>query len=182
VRRATGLNQIELSRRSGVAQSALSLIEGGSREPTWETVDRILRSTGTGIIAVPTRRPDACASAALIAAAESRGDKPGAAREFIQLSDNLAQVHAGVRVALTICEPASTGVKHWDAAIAGLVAYRLEEESLPVPPWAREPARRLKKAWTFGDGEYTTPVPREHVPKAFLDVNVIIDSATLMSV
>lgn len=182
MRRATGLNQIELSRRSGVAQSALSLIEGGSREPTWDTVDRILRSTGTGIIAVPTRRPDACTSAALIAAAESRGDKPAAVREFIQLSDNLAQVHAGVRVALTICEPASTGVKHWDAAIAGLVAYRLEEESLPVPPWAREPARRLKKAWTFGDGEYTTTVLREHVPQAFLDVNVIIDSVTLMSV
>jgi hypothetical protein len=165
-----------------VPQSALSEIESGDRSPTWETVDKILRSTNSSLIVIPSRRDDACASAAHIAAAAAHGDKQRAVREFIQLADNLAGEHHEVRFALAICEPAPTGTKHWDAAIAGLVAHRLQEENLPVPQWARDPSRRLKKSWTFGEGDYTTPVPRELVPQAFLDVNVLIDPDTLVSV
>jgi transcriptional regulator with XRE-family HTH domain len=182
LRKSKRLSQTTLSRQSGVAQSALSEIENGERSPSWETIDKILRSTSSSFIVIPTRRSDACTAASHIAVAEARGDKHRAVREFIQLADNLAGEHDEVRFALAICEPAPTGTKHWDAAIAGLVAHRLEEEALPVPGWARDPARRLKKAWTFGEGEYTVPIPRDNVPQAFLDVNVLIDRDALASV
>ena len=181
LRKSKRLSQTALSRQSGVSQSALSQIESGERTPTWDTIEKVLRSTGTSIIVVPTRRADACTMAATIAASEARGDKQRAVRDFIQLSDNLAGEHHEVRFALTICEPAPTGSKHWDAAIAGLVTHHLRAEDLPVPWWARDPGRRLKKAWTFGDGEYTVPVARHDVPEAFLDVNVLIDRETLVS-
>jgi transcriptional regulator with XRE-family HTH domain len=181
IRKSKRLSQTALGRQSGVPQSALSEIESGARSPTWETIDKILRSTNSGLIVIPSRRDDACTSAAHIAAAAAQGDKKRAVREFIQLADNLAGEHDEVRFALTICEPAPTGTKYWDAAIAGLVTHRLEEEALPIPGWARDPARRLKKAWSFGDGEYSIPIPRENVPKAFLDVNVLIDRDTLVS-
>ena len=86
-----------------------------------------------------------------------------------------------VRFALAIAEPASTGVKYWDAALAGLVDHRLREEGLSVPSWTDDPARILRKSWTFNAGRYVVPVARDRVPQAFLDRNVLIDRETLES-
>lgn len=102
-------------------------------------------------------------------------------RHFIQLNDNLVAEHDVVRFALTISEPAPTGVKHWDAALAGLVEHRLREESLPLPTWAKAADRVLRKTWTFNAACYVVPVDRERVPQAFLARNVLIDRDTLES-
>lgn len=181
VRKRARLSQVAFSAKTGIAQSALSQIENGDRNPNWETVDKILSATGNTLVCIPSRREDASTIASRIASAESRDDKRAAARAFIQLNDNLVDEHDEVRFALTITEPPATGKKHWDAAIAALVTHHLTEEGLPVPRWARDPAKRLKKSWTFTAGSYRVPVDRDRVPAAFLDHNVLIDRETLVS-
>jgi len=181
-RRASRLSQVALSARSGVAQSSISLIESGERAPEWATVDRLLASTGRGMVAIPSRREDVAAIAARIAAAEKQGDDRRAVRAFIQLADNLAAEHDEVRFALTIAEPPPTGRKHWDAALAALVEFRLSEEGLPLPRWARDPSRTLSRSWTFGAGDYVVPVDKQRVPPSFLGRRVLIDRDTLASV
>ena len=146
-----------------------------------DTLDRLLASTGHSLISIPTRRADTATIAEQISAALNGGHKDDALRHFIQLNDNLVAEHAEVRFALTIAEPAPTGVKHWDAALAALVDYRLSEEGWPLPEWARDPNRKLKKSWTLSAGRYVVPVLRERVPQAFLDRGVLIDHETLVS-
>lgn len=180
-RRARRLSQGELSARSGVAQSSLSLIERGTRIPTVETLERILASTGYSLIGIPTRREDAATIAGRISRAEAAGRKDEALRHFIQLNDNLAAEHHEVRFALAICEPAPTGTKHWDAAIGALVDHYLSEQQLPVPAWATDVKRRLVRSWTLNAGRYVVPVPRSLVPRAFLERNVLVDADTLTS-
>ena len=46
LRTAQGLSLNELARRSGVAQSSLSYIEGGDRQPSVEVIERICRGLG----------------------------------------------------------------------------------------------------------------------------------------
>ncbi|MBX3098758.1 MAG: helix-turn-helix domain-containing protein [Salinibacterium sp.] len=180
-RRASRLSQKALGERSGVAASSLSLIESGDRIPTVATLERLLAATGRSLVSIPTRRADTATIAERIAAAVREGEPASALRHFIQLNDNLAAEHHEVRFALTIAEPAPTGVKHWDAAIAALVEYRLQEAGLPVPAWTQDPSRTLRKSWTFTAGRYVVPVDRARVPKSFLDRNVLIDEDTLTS-
>ena len=45
-RRRAGLTQVELARRAGVAQSMISAYENGHRDPTYSTLERLLRATG----------------------------------------------------------------------------------------------------------------------------------------
>lgn len=178
-RRANGLSQKALGERSGVAASSLSLIESGERIPTVATLERLLAATGRSLVSIPTRRADAATIAERIAESLRDNRPADALRHFIQLNDNLVAEHEDVRFALTISEPAPTGVKHWDAAIAGLVEHRLLEESLPLPAWTKSPDRVLRKSWTFNAGRYVVPVERDRVPKAFLDRRVLIDRDTL---
>jgi transcriptional regulator with XRE-family HTH domain len=46
VRRRAGVSQYALARRSGVSKQALSLLEKGDREPSWETVQRLALALG----------------------------------------------------------------------------------------------------------------------------------------
>lgn len=176
------LTQSALSARSGVAQSALSQIESGERAPNWATVERILKSTGSSLVVIPTRRSDVSTVSLQIGTALAIGDTLAAVRHFIQLNDDLAAEHGAIRFALTISEPAPTGSKRWDAALAALADHRLTEEQLPLPDWVASTARSLGKAWTFGAGRYVVSVPRENVPSAFLRRGVLIDRETLESV
>jgi transcriptional regulator with XRE-family HTH domain len=165
-----------------VAASSLSLIESGKRVPTLDTVEKLLRYAGHSLVTIPTRRENATIIAERIAAAERAGHPDQALRHFIQLNDNLAAEHNEVRYALAITEPASTGIKHWDAALAGLVAYRLAEEGFPAPGWTVGTTRTLGRSWTVNAGRYVVPVDRAIVPKEFLERGVLVDPDTLASV
>lgn len=180
-RRASNLSQKVLGERAGMAASSLSLIESGERIPTVATLERLLAATGRSLVSIPTRRADAATVAERIRGSLDDGRPADALRHFIQLNDNLAAEHEEVRFALTIAEPALTGVKHWDAALAGLVEYRLREEGLPVPSWTREAGRHLRKTWTVNAGRYVVPISRDRVPQAFLHRNVLVDPETLES-
>ena len=52
-RRASGLSQAEVARRAGTSRPTLSAYEGGSRNPTLDTLERVLAANGQHLVAVP---------------------------------------------------------------------------------------------------------------------------------
>jgi transcriptional regulator with XRE-family HTH domain len=181
-RRNAQLTQGELGRRANIDQSRISKAEAGNQVPTFDSVERLLRSAGCRLISVPTTRDDAATIGAAIRDAIQDGLDARAVRLFIQLSDNLVAEHGAVRFALTLSEPEKTGLKHWDAALAALVEYRLNEERLPIPEWVQSSARFLGKSWTLGAGPYTFTPDVARVPQEFLRRRVLADRDTLVSV
>jgi len=52
-RRASGLSQIEVARRAGTSRPTLSAYEHGQRNPTLDTLERVLAANGQELISVP---------------------------------------------------------------------------------------------------------------------------------
>jgi transcriptional regulator with XRE-family HTH domain len=52
-RRASGLSQAEVARRAGTSRPTLSAYEGGSRNPTLDTLERVLAANRQHLVAVP---------------------------------------------------------------------------------------------------------------------------------
>ena len=181
-RRVAGLSQTQLAERSGVGASAISQIEAGKRNPSYETVTRLIASTGGQLVAVPTRIDTAATIALQIAEDLRAGKQAYALRAFIQLNDNLCSVEGSTRLALCITEPALTGSKRWDAALAGLVAYRLRQQGISAPAWANEPSRFLGKVWNISEGVVYLAANPDDVPREFLERRVHIEARDLESV
>jgi len=180
-RAASGLTQIELASRSGIAGSSLSLIEHGKREPTVATLDALLRATRHSVVTIPTVRSDAARIASEIADALANSDDAKAYRRFLQLADNLAAEVGATRVGLTLTEPSPTGSEGWDLAIAALCEYRLKAHRLPIPKWII--ARRGSPAltWEPRTSDYKIPVDARKVPREFLRRGILIEAETLES-
>lgn len=52
-RRASGLSQIEVARRAGTSRPTLSAYEHGRRNPTLDTLERVLAANGQELVSVP---------------------------------------------------------------------------------------------------------------------------------
>lgn len=181
-RAASGLTQVELASRSGIAGSSLSLIEHGKREPTVATLDALLRAARHTVVAIPTVRSDAARIASEIAIALVESDGLSAYRRFLQLADNLAAESGATRVGLTLTEPSPTGSKQWDAAIAALCEYRLKADHLPVPKWILARKDDSGKPWAPHTSGYSIPADSTKVPEEFLRRGILIEARTLESV
>lgn len=179
---ASGLTQIELASRSGIAGSSLSLIEHGKREPTVATLEVLLRATRHTVVTIPTVRSDAARIASEIAIAVTKSGDAAAYRRFLQLADNLEAESGATRVGLTLTEPAPTGSEQWDAAIAALCEYRLNAERLPVPKWITKRPGFPGKRWTPHTSEYDISADPTKVPREFLRRGVLIEAQTLESI
>ena len=58
-RRRAGLSQRELAKRAGTAQSVVARIERGLRDPSWQTLERLIAAAGFSLHAELTLRPTA---------------------------------------------------------------------------------------------------------------------------
>jgi transcriptional regulator with XRE-family HTH domain len=58
-RRRAGLTQRELAKRAGTAQSVVARIERGLRDPSWQTLERLIAAAGFSLHAELTLRPTA---------------------------------------------------------------------------------------------------------------------------
>ena len=56
-RRRAGLTQRELAKRAGTAQSVVARIERGLRDPSWQTLERLIAAAGFSLHAELTLRP-----------------------------------------------------------------------------------------------------------------------------
>jgi transcriptional regulator with XRE-family HTH domain len=180
-RKTRNLTQSQLASRVRLDQGDLSRSERG-RRADYRTVDRILAGVGHRLYAVPTRRDDAVAAAAAIKRRLLLGDRDGALRVLLQLSDDLGAEHGLVRGVLAVGEPEPTGEAVWDAAIAAVVVRRLAEEGLPSPAWVDGPTRRLARPATLEVDPADPVPPLSAVPPEFAARGVLVWSDTFESV
>ena len=103
-------------------------------------------------------------------------------RALLQLNDNLVAERGLVRGVLGLAEPESTKDPVWDAAIAGLVAWRLREEGLPAPDWVNAPSRHLSTPRTLGVDPADPAPPESEVPREFAERGVHVWRDTFASV
>lgn len=181
-RRSRGLTQRELSARSRLAQPRLALTEKRREDPRFDTATRLLAGAGHRLYAAPTTRDDVATVAADIRHAVQADDLQLALRNLVQMNDNLVAERGLLRGILAVTEPELTGSKTWDAAIAALVAYRLNQDGVPLPVWVNDDSRVLKRARPLRvDPADAVPSPAD-VPQEFLDRGVLLWSDTLESV
>jgi len=181
-RRHSRIGQKVLADRAGTGQSDVSLIERGHRVPSVDTLDRLLRSTGHQLIAVPTVGASSVQASATIADELDRDREDEAFRTFLMYSDSLSASDPTAKVVLTAAAPASSGSRLWDAAIAAVTEYWLDAESLPKPQWLNESSRAAAAPTPLQSDPYV-PAPRpDLVPAQFLRRNVLIEGSTLASV
>jgi transcriptional regulator with XRE-family HTH domain len=56
-REQAGLSQAELARRTGTSQATISAYERGSKQPSVDTLDRLLAATGSRLVIESGHRP-----------------------------------------------------------------------------------------------------------------------------
>ncbi|WP_297743312.1 helix-turn-helix domain-containing protein [uncultured Tessaracoccus sp.] len=180
-RKSRGLTQQRLAERTRIDQARVSRSERG-RGAEFSTVARLLAGAGHRLYSAPTQRGDAATAAAEIRGHLRLGDRERALRALLQLNDDLVAEHGLVRGVLGLAEPEPTRDPVWDAAIAGLVAWRLREEGLPVPEWVNRPARFLTAPRGL-DVDSSDPVPPlTEVPDALAERGVLVWRDTFASV
>ena len=180
-RKSRRLTQEQLATASRIDQASVSRSERG-RDADFSTIDRLLAGAGHRLYSAPTRRDDAATAAAEIRERLKENDKDRALRALLQLNDNLIAEHGLVRGILGLAEPESTRNPVWDAAIAGLVAWRLTEEHIPLPAWVGNPERFVTGPLTL-EVDAADPVPpTAEVPAEFLERGVLVWRDTFASV
>lgn len=181
-RRSRRLSQRELARRAGFSQSRVAIAENAHEDPRFDTASRLLAAAGHRLYAAATTRDDVATIAAEIRHALARDDRGMALRFFIQMNDNLVAERGLLRGILAITEPELTGSKTWDAAIAALVDYRLNEDGVPAPAWTRASTRHVERARPLVVDPADPIPPRAEVPAEFLEHGVLVWRDSLESV
>jgi len=180
-RKSQQLTQEQLADRAHTDQATVSRSERG-REAEFNTVDRLLAGAGHRLYSAPTRRDDAATIAAEIRERLRVGDKDRALRALIQLSDNLSAERGLVRGVLGLAEPETTKDSVWDAALAAVVAWRLDEEDLPAPEWVNAKSRFVRRPRGL-DIDPADPVPPDsEVPAEFAKRGVLAWRDTFASI
>jgi len=180
-RKSGAFTQADLARKSRVYQGNISEIESG-RDLSVSTLEKLLDATGHSLFALPTRKADAIEAARAIREQLKSGNPSGALRTLIQLNDNLVGEHGLLRGVLGLCEPEPTGSPVWDAALAGLVSWRLGEENIPLPAWVDKDRFFLSSPSTLGI-DTADPIPiASDTPYEFARRGVLVWSDTFASV
>ncbi len=180
-RKSRSLTQVDLAEQTQVHQSNISDIEGG-RDLSVSTLERLLRGTGHRLFALPIQKSDVTDAASAIRGLLKGGNTQGALRVLIQLNDNLVSEHGLRRGVLGISEPEPTGNQVWDAALAGLVAWRLTEENIPLPAWVDNPRFFLPRPRSLRI-DSADPIPDAvDIPPEFARRGVLVWAETFESV
>ena len=181
-RRARGFTVRKLADLGGTSAAAISQIENGARGVSVERYSSLLSKTRNRIISLPTLANTAVEVAESISYFLADNDNQAAYREFISFSDSLRKQSPGIRVALTLGAPGTTGSSLYDAAIAALVEHWLVEDALPLPDWLENTELFLPELQHLREGIYgPTPDPEE-VSAAFLRHNVLFPEVAMESV
>ena len=109
-------------------------------------------------------------------------NRDGALRAFLDYSDRLEHAGRAERVILSYVEPGPTGLRAWDAALAAVSDYWLNESNLPRSDWMMDPERALASPEAPHLGNLDLSPDRDEVPSEFLRRNVLIERTTITSV
>lgn len=180
-RAARGTTQRQLAADTGTHQPQIAAIESGAHDTTTSGLERHLQALLYRLTILPTRRRPAWEAALDVAEHLAVADEASAFREVLQLSDDLAASSPDIRVALAVTPPPTTKDARYDALLAGVVDYWLEQCSAPRPSWLEEPTRRVDHRWVV------EPLPELHdaalqaTPPALLRHGVVLAESELRS-
>jgi transcriptional regulator with XRE-family HTH domain len=181
-RRERGMTVRRLAELGNTSPAAISQIETGARGVSVERFASLLKKTRHRVLVIPTSASSVSDVAESIEFFLKQDDNQAAFREFISCSDSLKKQDKGVRVALTLNAPESTGSALYDAALAALVEYWLQVDSLPVPDWVNEPLRKLSTLEHLKESNYGRKPDIDEVLPEFLKHNVLFPAVALESI
>jgi len=181
-RAITRLGQVAFARAAGARQATVSEAESSKTDVRTSTLESFLAVAGLKLTAIPTAHPTAAETAWLIRRSLEAASHDAALRNFLDLAQGLAAEDAVTRAALCVLPPMLTGSRDWDAALAALVEYRLDEVGIAAPGWTGQPERTADGLASPQLGVYDLPARVESGLEAFLRHNVVLEPATLASV
>lgn len=165
--------------RAGIAESNLSTIEHGRREPRAATIDRLAAALDVTFVPVAAGGRSTTAEAAdHVAAALAAGDTGTAYRAIVQVADDLASASPYLRVLLAAEAPIAIE-GGWDAFLAGVVEWRLEQVGLPAPEWIRAQVRDPAVPWAPPSA--ILPARPNHVPEPLRRRGIQVEADELTS-
>ena len=180
LRRREGVSGTQVARIAGTGASNIYAIEQGRRNPAASTLERIAGAAGVRLLAFPAGGAAFVSeTAGALRERVNAGDDAGAYRQLIQISDDLVRTTPATAALLSYVEPVSTG-RGWDAAIAGVVEWRLAQKGAMLPEWIHSYGVRVDQKWEPLPTPYE--IAPEYVPEPLLRRNVWIEQAELESV
>lgn len=183
-RRRAGLTQQALAERAATTQSAVAAYEGGAKQPSVATVDRLVRAAGLTVTwrLVPTSAP-LVAAAQRIEATLRRGDEAEALRHVAELIVEIeARTSPDRRAAELAVEPPSTGDRRWDALLAGVVEWLAHRAAVRTPAWTGLPERFLDVWWFVTTYRSLYASAMVHTPAELANRGVFLHADSLLSV
>lgn len=177
------MTQKELAGRSATTQSAIAAYEGGAKQPSITTLNRLLAAAGCSVAWFLGRdRSIVHATVDAIARSLHVGDEQEALRLAADLWTGLTKMSADHVPAAIEADPGSTGDKRWDALVAGVVERAAHVAQTPVPMWTGASTRFLDEWW------FLTPYRSLHAsavvetPAELANRGVFVHEASLGSV
>ncbi len=178
-RRRAGLTQTQLAERAATTQSAIAAYEGGSKQPSMATLNRLVTGAGLSVAwSLAPARSLVFATVEAMANSLHRHDEHEALRLAAELWGRLAGI-AGDLAAEIEDDPGSTGDLRWDALIGGLVERAAHAGGIRTPVWTAAKARFLDRWW------FVTPYRSLHAsalvdtPAELANRNVFLHSSSL---
>lgn len=179
-RTRAGITQAALARRSDIAQSTISRVEGGELDPTWSTMQKLLTAAGWAATPEPTEAARLISAESIslsMAGSLRQGDSEAAIRDLTEGVGRM--ILAGEKGAM-IPEWIATkpmkpiGIPLWDTFLATAFAYGLERAGHEVPEWMTD-VSPLASETSPGDDpspEFRTWL-RERTPPVFREKNIL---------
>lgn len=145
-RRARGLTQAELAKRSGVGRQWLVAVEGGHPRAELGLLISVLNELGLELATVGTRparrigRPTVAATAIAIREELMRGDEDFALRLVARCVADLRSLGDAAEIESFLTQPPSTGDQRWDTLLAASIGRECRRRSGIAPRWTHAPA------------------------------------------
>ena len=182
-RRRAGFTQEELAARAATTQSAIAAYEGGAKQPSMATLNRVVAAAGCLVAwsLVPSLSV-LHTTVAAIARSLHAGDEQEALRLAADLASGLATTGAREVAAEIEDDPGSTGDRRWDALVAGVVERAAHSSGVRTPMWTASVTRFLEQWW------FLTPYRSLHAsalvetPAELANRGVFVHEASLRSV
>lgn len=179
VRRQRRITASRVAERTGLRTSNLYAIEHGRRSPTADTLEKAAEGAGLRVLAVDVEgNPIAADFVDEIAAAP---DDETAYRAWLQLANVLARSAPVTQLLLAAVEPRSVN-PDWDAAISGLVEWRLRQKNTPLPAWVQRPTKTVSGNWAPWPGIRIVDADPDLVPEPLRRRGVLVEEGELESV
>lgn len=178
-RARSGRTLVAVAKRAGITESNLSTIEHARREPRSTTIDRLAAALDVTLIPVATSGRNTVAEAGEhIAQALAAGDPPQAYRAALQLANDLGTSTPYLRLLLA-AEPPAPVAPGWDALLAALTEWRLQQAGLPSPDWVRDSGDAVTTSWEPPGA--VLPARPSRIPDALRRRGVLIEEDELTS-